>query len=155
MIPLDAFDRHILELLQQNCRLSSESIAEQVGLSSSAVQRRIKRLRDENIIEQEVTIVAHEASVHPMSFLASLEIERDNYTVLKELTRWANEQTCVQQLFYVTGNIDVMLVVTAKTTKAYDGFIQSLMDQFPQIKRVTTNVVIDQPIKSLSIPTRE
>ena len=155
MTPLDAFDRHILELLQQHCRLSSESIAEQVGLSSSAVQRRIKRLRDENIIEQEVTIVAHEASVHPMSFLASLEIERDNYTVLKELTRWANEQTCVQQLFYVTGNIDVMLVVTAKTTKAYDSFIQSLMDQFPQIKRVTTNVVIDQPIKSLSIPTRD
>ncbi|WPC76139.1 Lrp/AsnC family transcriptional regulator [Vibrio porteresiae] len=155
MTPLDAFDRHILALLQKNCRLSSESIAEQVGLSPSAVQRRIKRLRDEGVIEQEVAIVAQEASVHPMSFLASIEIERDNYTVLKELTQWARTHACVQQLFYVTGNIDVMLVVSASTTKEYDGFIEGLMSQFPQIKRVTTNVVIDQPIKSLRIPTRE
>lgn len=54
----DQFDKHILRLLQQNNRLTSDELAEVVGLSSSAVQRRLKRLRDEKIIEADVSIIS-------------------------------------------------------------------------------------------------
>ncbi len=114
---MDAFDHKILELMQRNCRLASDLIAEQVGLSPSAVQRRIKRLREEGVIQAEVAIVDPAVTTHAMTFLAGLEIDRDNYAVLSKFRRWAKQQSHIQQVFYVTGSVDLMLVITAPTPK--------------------------------------
>lgn len=150
--PLDTFDQKILELMQRNCRLAADVIAEQVGLSASAVQRRIKKLREEGVIKAEVAIVDAAVTSHNMTFLAGVEIDRDNYAVLSRFKRWAEGQNTVQQVFYVTGHVDLMLVITAPDTRAYDAFIEQLMQLYPQIKRVTTNVVLDTPKKSLYVP---
>lgn len=149
---LDAFDQKILEIMQHNCRLASEVIAEQVGLSASAVQRRIKRLREEGVIQAEIAVINAVASTHSMSFIAGLEIDRDSYAVLHKFRRWAEQQACIQQMFYVTGRVDLMLVVTASDPLSYDAFIEQLMQLFPQIRRVTTNVVLDTPKKGLYLP---
>lgn len=149
---LDSFDKKILQLMQSNCRLASEVIAEQVGLSASAVQRRLKRLREEGAIQAEIAVINSELSTHPMTFIAGIEIDRDNYTVLNKFKRWAESQPSIQQVFYVTGNVDLMVVITAKNAKSYDGFIEQLMEQFPQIRRVMTNVVLDTPKQSLYLP---
>lgn len=149
---LDSFDRKILELMQSNCRLASEVIAEQVGLSASAVQRRLKRLREEGAIQAEIAVIKSELSAHPMTFIAGIEIDRDNYTVLNKFKRWADSQPSIQQVFYVTGNVDLMVVITAESAKSYDGFIEHTMEQFPQIRRVMTNVVLDTPKQSLYLP---
>ncbi|MBD0786463.1 Lrp/AsnC family transcriptional regulator [Vibrio sp. Y2-5] len=149
---LDNFDKKILQLMQNNCRMASEIIAEQVGLSASAVQRRIKRLRDEGAIKAEVAVIKSEFSTHPMTFIAGIEIDRDNYTVLNKFKRWAETQPSIQQVFYVTGNVDLMLVMTAENAKSYDRFIEHIMEQFPQIRRVMTNVVLDTPKQSLYLP---
>ncbi|MGO6846785.1 Lrp/AsnC family transcriptional regulator, partial [Rhizobium ruizarguesonis] len=54
MEQLDRFDRDILDIVQRDCQLKAETIAERIGLSVSAVQRRLKRLREEGIIKAEV-----------------------------------------------------------------------------------------------------
>ncbi|WP_165313736.1 Lrp/AsnC family transcriptional regulator [Vibrio ziniensis] len=149
---LDSFDKKILELMQSNCRMASEVIAEQVGLSASAVQRRIKRLREEGSIQSEVAIINSELSTQPMTFIAGIEIGRDNYSVINKFKRWADTQPSIQQVFYVTGSVDLMLVICAENAKSYDGLIEHIMEQFPQIRRVLTNVVIDTPKQSLYLP---
>ncbi len=149
---LDSFDKKILEQLQLNCRLASELIAEQVGLSASAVQRRIKRLKEEGVIQAEVAVINAAYTSLPMSFIAGLEIDRDNYTVLNQFKRWAESQTAIQQVFYVTGNVDLMVVINAENAKRYDAFVEQIMQLFPQIRRVITNVVLDTPKQSLYLP---
>ena len=54
---LDQFDRSILEVVQRDCQLKAEAIADKVGLSPSAVQRRLRRLRDEGIITSEIAVL--------------------------------------------------------------------------------------------------
>jgi len=151
---LDSFDQKILEIMQNNCRLASEVIAEQVGLSASAVQRRIKRLRDEGVIQSEVAIIDSAVTSHPMTFVSGLEIERDNYAVINKFKRWATEQPSIQQVFYVTGSVDLILIITAQNAKSYDDFMQHIMELYPQIRRVTTNVVLDTPKKGLFLPVQ-
>jgi Lrp/AsnC family leucine-responsive transcriptional regulator len=46
MEPIDDFDRQILDIVQLDCQMKAEAIGDLVGLSPSAVQRRLKRLRD-------------------------------------------------------------------------------------------------------------
>ena len=59
---LDDFDRAILAIVQRNNRLSCAEIGDQVGLSGSAVRRRLAALRDNGVIAQDVSILAGEAT---------------------------------------------------------------------------------------------
>ena len=52
----DRKDAQILALLQTNCRLTAEQIGDKIGLSPTAVTRRIKRLRESGMIEAEVAV---------------------------------------------------------------------------------------------------
>ena len=54
---LDNFDRKILEIIQQSNRTTSDQIAEQIGLSPAAVQRRMKRMREQNVIQADIAVV--------------------------------------------------------------------------------------------------
>lgn len=60
MFDLDEFDKQLLQLLQQNNRMTASELGDRVGLSSSAVQRRLTRLREEKIIEADVSIISPE-----------------------------------------------------------------------------------------------
>ena len=55
--PLDAFDRRILARVQSDCHRPAESIAAEIGLSASAVQRRLRRLRERGVIRAEVALL--------------------------------------------------------------------------------------------------
>lgn len=150
---LDSFDTKILDIVQRNCRLQAEEIADQVGLSASAVQRRLKRLRSEGVIVNEVAIVDPKYLSRPMTFIAGLEIDRDNYKSLALFKSWAAQRDDIQQIYYVTGSVDLMVVITAATTADYDAFTEQLMEHNPQIRRITTHVVLDIPKKSFYVPT--
>ncbi|MHC2303240.1 DNA-binding Lrp family transcriptional regulator [Rhizobium mongolense] len=58
MIELDRIDVALLEAVQKNNRLSSQELAEEVHLSPTACQRRLKRLRNEGVIEADVSIIS-------------------------------------------------------------------------------------------------
>ncbi|HRF20380.1 MAG TPA: AsnC family transcriptional regulator, partial [Chitinophagaceae bacterium] len=61
MQELDEFDKKILNLLQQNNRITAEKLGSMLSLSTSAVQRRLKRLRQDKIIEADISIISQSA----------------------------------------------------------------------------------------------
>ncbi len=154
-VQLDNFDRKILNIVQLNCRLPTEQIAEQVGLSASAVQRRIKKMRSEGVISGEIAMVDSQPLPMLMSFIAGLEIEKDNYKALARFKQWAADRPEIQQIHYVTGSVDLFVFVVAKNALQYDAFIETLMQDNPLIQRVTTHVVLDSPKKSFFVPIEE
>ncbi|MDO1581263.1 Lrp/AsnC family transcriptional regulator [Rhizobium oryzicola] len=153
--PLDPYDRSILELVQRDCQLKAEAIAEEIGLSPSAVQRRLKRLRTEGIIAREVAVVNRKASSFPMTFIAAMEIERDNYDALARFRLWADKQPHIQQVYYVTGQVDLIAIITARDVEHYDDISAQLMADNPQIKRMNTNVVLRDVKVGLTVPMDE
>lgn len=152
MEQLDRFDRQIIEIIQRNCQMKAEAIAEEVGLSASAVQRRLKRLRDDGIIKGEVAIIDRKSSGHSMVFIVGMEIERDNYDALARFRLWAERQDHVQQVYYVTGQVDLIAIITARDVEHYDDIAAVLMAENPQIRRMHTNVVLRDIKLSLFVP---
>jgi DNA-binding Lrp family transcriptional regulator len=149
---LDGFDRDILDIIQRNCQLTAETIAEKVGLSISAVQRRLKRLREDGIIKAEVAVVDRKATGTPMVFIAGLEIERDNYDALAKFRLWAEKQDHIQQVYYVTGAVDLITIITARDVEHYDDIAALIMKENPQIRRMHTNVVLKDVKLGLLVP---
>ena len=92
MEPIDDFDRKILGLVQVDCQMKAEAIGDLVGLSASAVQRRLKRMRETGIITAEIAVVDRKAVGNPMTFIAGMEIERENYDALSKFRMWLAKQ---------------------------------------------------------------
>jgi DNA-binding Lrp family transcriptional regulator len=133
-----------LSQLQINCRVSSEVIAENIGLSASAVQRRVKRLREANVIVAEVAIVNSQYVTTPLTMLMGIEIERENYAVLQKLKRWSEKEARISRVYSVTGDVDAIAIAHVSSAKDYDKLSERLMNDIPQIKRISTNVVLDE-----------
>ncbi|ANL42994.1 AsnC family transcriptional regulator protein (plasmid) [Rhizobium phaseoli] len=152
MEQLDRFDRDILDIVQRDCQLKAETIAERIGLSVSAVQRRLKRLREEGIIKAEVAILDRKATATSMVFIVGMEIERDNYDALAKFRVWAEKQDHIQQVYYVTGAVDLIAIVTARDVEHYDDIAALIMADNPQIRRMHTNVVLRDVKLGLFVP---
>ena len=75
---LDKQDLKLLKILQVDVKTSIDRLAEEVGLSPASIQRRLKRLRKEQVITSEVAIVSPEAVGQLMTFIISVQLNRDN-----------------------------------------------------------------------------
>lgn len=150
--PLDSFDRQILDIVQRDNQLKAEAVAQQVGLSASAVQRRLKRLRAQGVIRAEVAVLDRQAVGPIVTLIAGIEIDRDNYPALAAFRAWAAREDAIQQVYYVTGTTDLVAVVMARDMAAYDALCERLMTDIPQIRRINTQVVIDAIKVGLQVP---
>jgi Lrp/AsnC family transcriptional regulator, leucine-responsive regulatory protein len=149
---LDSFDRRLLNLVQEDSGQTAERIAEAIGLSASAVQRRLRRLRDEGVIARDIAVVEPKAVGRPTFFVVSLQVERDRPELVTHLREWLVAQPHVQQAFYVTGETDFVLIITAPDTETYDALMSRMLAEHPNVKRFTTNVALSVVKRGLTVP---
>ena len=149
---MDSFDKKILDIVQQNNLLSTERIAEQVNLSPSAVQRRLKRLRKDGIIEADVAIVSPQASGKLLTIIVevTLEQERPLSSVLDEFKKLVLAAPEVMQCYHITGNADFILIIAAKDMQEYEALTHRLFIDNQSVRRFQTSFVISK-IKSRTI----
>jgi DNA-binding Lrp family transcriptional regulator len=150
---LDQFDRRLLNLVQEDAGQTSERIAEQIGLSPSAVQRRLRRLREEGVIARDIAVVDARAVGRPTFFVVSVQVERERPELVTHFREWLNAQPHVQQAFYVTGEAaDFVLIITAPDTETYDALMARMIAEHPNVKRFTTNVALSVVKRGLTVP---
>jgi DNA-binding Lrp family transcriptional regulator len=149
---LDDFDREMLVLLQRDADVTADQLASKVGLSASAIQRRLKRLKATGVISSVVAVVDPQVAGRPSFFIVGLEIERERPELLSRLKAWIAEEDAVQQAFYVTGHWDYMLVVTARDVSSYDNFMSRLLSENPNVRRFSTNVALNIQKRGLFVP---
>jgi len=141
---LDAFDRRILEILQRDNRTPQRRIGEMVNLSAPAVQRRIKRLEEEGVIAANVAILAPEKLGRSLSIIVEISVERersDDLDAVKAAFRAAPE---VQQCYYVTGDVDFVLVVLVADMAEYEALTRRLFFGNANVKKFRTLVTMDR-----------
>jgi DNA-binding Lrp family transcriptional regulator len=149
---LDPFDRRLLNLVQEDAAQTTERIAEQIGLSPSAVQRRLRRLREEGVIVRDVSVIDPKAVGRPTFFVVSVQVERERPELIAHLREWLGMQPHVQQAFYVTGEADFVLIITAPDTETYDALMSQMIAEHPNVKRFTTNVALSVVKRGLTVP---
>ena len=141
---LDEFDRKILNQLQQNNRITAEELGNKIGLSTSAVQRRLKRLREDKIIEADISIISPVAAGITLTFVVDVTLHLGNSNVIdgfKTLMCGCDEVT---HCYYVTGAYDFVIIVSTKGMKEYEDFSKKHLMDNPTIKQFYTHVVMDK-----------
>lgn len=149
---LDRFDRGILAILQVDARRSAESIGAQVGLSASAVQRRLARLREEAVITAEIAVIDPRRVGLPLTVIADVEVERERPELLLALKLWIAAEPAIQQAWYVTGEGDYVLIVTARDVEDYEALMKRLVGENPNVRRFRTRVALGTLKRGLAVP---
>ena len=123
---LDGFDLQILAILQNDNLTTQQEIGDRVALSSAAVSRRIRRLQDRGVIKANVAILnpadvgRHIIAAVEVSVVSELKDE------IQSLSDHFASQPEVQQCYYVTGNFDFLLMVSATSMADYNRLCQKL-----------------------------
>lgn len=149
---LDHFDRQLLNLVQEDASLTADQLSDSVALSVSAIQRRLKRLRASGVIMRETAMVDPKRIGGSTFYVVALQVERERPELLTQLRRWLTDEPHVQQAFYVTGEADFVLVVTAPDTETYDVLMTRMVSENANIRRFTTNVALGLVKRGSAIP---
>lgn len=149
---LDKFDIGILNILQSDNSIPLKDIGEKVGLSGPAVQRRIKKLRENNIIVSDISVLNPDKVGQFITLFVEVELENEQIAVLEDLKDKFRSVREIQQCYYITGQADFMLVVVVPVMSAYEQLTKKLFFENPNIKRFRTSVVMDCVKGGLSLP---
>lgn len=144
---LDDIDRTILSILQETADIPGKAIAATVGLSTSAVERRISKLKQDGIIEKIVAVVSPKAVDRTLSILVELEIQNEHRHTLEQFQRWLGRAPEVQSCWYVTGDADYVLLVAVRDLEEYNAFIDRLMDEQQALVRKYKSLIALKTIK--------
>jgi len=152
MHTLDEYDKKLLRLLQQNNLQTTEQLSKEVNLSQSAVQRRITKLRNEKIIEADVSIISPAASGVGITCIVDVALHEGSLRNLESFKSSMMNCPEVAQCYYVTGSHDFVLVVNTRDMAHYDAFSKKNLIENPNMKHFYTHVVIDKVKVGYGIP---
>jgi Lrp/AsnC family leucine-responsive transcriptional regulator len=151
---LDEFDLKLLGAIQHNNRLTAAQLAEKVCLSPSAVQRRLHRLRERKVIEADVAIVSPEALGQSLTAIVQVTLDTDRPKVVEEFQRAIQTAPEVMQAYYVTGNADYILVITARNMADYEAFACRFLSKRPHVKYFRTSIVMRRVKWGMTLPLK-
>lgn len=152
---LDSFDRRILEILQRDNRVPRRDIGEAVHLSAAAVHRRIAALEEAGVIVGNVAIVDPARAGRPVTAVVDVSVESEQLSLLDQIKKHFRQAPEVQQCFYVTGDADFSLIITAESMADYEAITPRLFFSQKNVKHFRTRVVMDNVKAGLSVPIRD
>jgi Lrp/AsnC family transcriptional regulator, leucine-responsive regulatory protein len=153
---LDKLDTNILRILQLDGHKTYDLIAADVGLSASAVLRRVKRLEDAGIIERYVALVKPEKVGLGLTAYINVRLEKHSETHKRnpmDLFR-ASVQTWpeVVECAALTGEMDYLLKLLVRDMRAYSSFIMDVLLKHPSVQDCKTSFMLDQVKSTTAIP---
>ncbi|QDL99956.1 Lrp/AsnC family transcriptional regulator [Rhodopseudomonas palustris] len=145
---LDAIDRKILTVLQQDASLSVAEIGDRVGLSSTPCWKRIQRLEADGVIIKRVALVDQDKIGLGLSVFVSIESGDHSDAWLKTFADAVSAMPEVIEFYRMAGDVDYMLRVVVADMRAYDQFYKRLIGTVP-LKNVTSRFAMEK-IKSVT-----
>jgi Lrp/AsnC family transcriptional regulator, leucine-responsive regulatory protein len=154
MPQVDSFDAKLLTIVQENNRLTVEEMSRRVGLSASACQRRLSRLRAEGFISADISVLDPRKVGKPLIMVIEVTLEREDPVVTKRFKDAMRKNPKVMQCYYVTGEKDFILLVAMRDMEEFNLFQTEFCTENPMVNRFSTSVVVEQVKVNLAIPVQ-
>ena len=141
-VQLEPRDLRILDLLQQDCRISNADLAGAVGMSASALWRRVRALEDTGVIERYGAVLDPEAMGLGFQAIVHVHLTRHDPDRIVEFIRAVEARPEVQECYATTGQSDYHLRVLCRDLDAYNRFLEAFLFRQPAVASAQTNVVL-------------
>jgi DNA-binding Lrp family transcriptional regulator len=153
-VKLDEIDHLLLDELQSDAGRTLRELGEVVGLSPSAVQRRIERYRKSGLLDRMAAVLDPKAAHDLVTAVVLVAVERESHRLLGAFQRRLLAAPEVQQLYVCYGEWDYVVVLTASGMAHHNEVSERLFNQSPNIRRYSTMLVLNPLRTGSSIPAR-
>ena len=148
---MDAIDRKILNVLQQDASLSVAEIGQRVGLSSTPCWKRIQRLEGDGVITRRVALVDQNKVGIGINVFVSVETGDHSQEWLERFAQTVSAMPEVLDFFRMAGDVDYLLRVVVPDMQAYDAFYKRLISAIP-LKNVTSRFAMEKIKSTTALP---
>ena len=149
---LDAIDRKILALLQEDNQITNQALAERVGISPPPCHRRVRRLREEAIIARDVSLVDPVKVGRSLIVFAAIALERQREDLLENFERKMMRCPEVMQCYFVSGDADYLVVVSVGDMAEYNDFARRVFANEPNIRMFRSSFCLARVKYDTKIP---
>lgn len=143
---LDATDIKILEILQQDSRITSKALAVELNLSATPVFERVKRLERDGIIRKYVALVDNKKIDLMLMTFISISLTKHTRMYLEKFVKEVEKYPEVLECYHIAGNFDFLLKVLVKDIEAFEGFTLTKLSTIANLGQVHSSFVLSKNI---------
>lgn len=149
---LDDYDKKILRLLQRDARMSSQQLAEAVGLSASPCWRRVRRLEEAGVISGHVTLLSQEALGLTMLAYVQVSLEDHHPDTVADFDAMVQSSDQVLECCALSGQYDFLIKVVARDVADFEQFLASRLLARRGVRAANTSFVLKQRKFTTALP---
>ncbi|WP_262694736.1 Lrp/AsnC family transcriptional regulator [Kordiimonas aquimaris] len=149
---LDKQDQRILEVLQNNCRISTQELATQANVSTATCWRRLRALEESGIIDSYRAVLNREKMGYNVCAFVHISIERQRYKIVEEIEQEIIAHPGVLECYTATGDADLVLRVVAADINDFDHFLQGFLFKLKGVSRVRSSITLREIKQTTEIP---
>jgi Lrp/AsnC family transcriptional regulator, leucine-responsive regulatory protein len=142
MPPLDKKDLDILRLLQQNARMTIKEIAENVHLSTTPVHERIKRMEENGVIKQYVTLLNASKIGKGLMVICYVSLRQHSKNAGDKFIKSILDMNEVLECLTISGEFDFLLKVVAENMDEYYHFHVNKLSSMENVGNVQSVFVM-------------
>lgn len=152
-IKLDRIDKHILQLMQANGRISNLELANHVGLSATPCSRRVKQLEESGLIDRHVTILNAEALGLNLTAIIGISMDRHTPDRFENFEEAITQMPEVVECSIVTGqSADFLLKVVVRDMQHYEKFLLGQLTKLSGVTGVHSSFVLRKVVDKTELP---
>jgi Lrp/AsnC family transcriptional regulator len=151
---MDATDRRILGILQEDAATPLTAIAERVGLSATPCWRRIQKLEEAGVIRKRVALLDAERLNLGVTVFVSIRTTEHTAAWLKRFAEATQAFPEIVELYRMSGDVDYLMRVVVTDIKAYDDFYKRLIARIP-LADVSSSFAMEQMKFTTALPLRQ
>lgn len=151
---MDATDRRILAILQDDASLSVAEVASRVNLSQTPCWRRIQKMEEAGIIQRRVVLVDPEAIGLGLTVFVEIETGDHSREWLERFADAVLDLPEVMEVYRMAGDVDYLLRVAVANMAAFDAFYLRLVALLP-LKNVTSRFAMERVKFTTAYPILE
>ena len=148
---MDAIDRKILAVMQDDVSLSVAEIGSRVGLSSTPCWKRIQRLETDGVIQKRVALIDPVKIGLGITVFVSVETGDHSQEWLDRFAEVVGAMPEVMEFYRMAGDVDYMLRVVVPDIAGYDTFYKKLIGTVP-LKNVTSRFAMEKIKSTTALP---
>ena len=151
---IDDYDKNILNILQQNARITNAELARRVNLSPPATLSRVRKLEENGFIQRYSTILNRQKAGYDMLCFVSVSLQLHEINQVTGFHEAIQGMPEVLECHHVTGNYDYLLKLVVQHTDDLEDFLINRLTPIPGVARIHTSLVLKETKNSTAIPLK-
>ena len=153
MIEMDRYDRLILQVLQQDGRISNQDLAERIGLSPSPCLRRVRALEDAGVIKGYRAQVDAKALGYTLMALIYISMDKHTPDRFEHFEKEISQFSEVLECLLITGqDADYQIKVVVKDMDAFQELLLNRITRIPGVTGVHSSFVLRRVVDKTALP---